>query len=336
MKKTNYVANLYAVGDLRYEARALPVPGSDEVLVRVRACGVCGSDVGRVYKTGTYHFPTVIGHEFAGEVVEDPKGELVGARVAVFPLLPCFACESCRAHRYATCENYDYYGSRRDGGMSDYLAVKRWNLLPLPDGVSFAEGAMCEPASVARHAVMRLSPDAGDTLLISGAGPIGILAGKWATSLGVSRIYYLDIDEEKLAFAERMGFYRYTPDVTVDCAIEGTGFSSALATLLSAVKPHGRVLLMGNPAGEMTLSQKEYWHVLRKELTLVGTWNSSYAGREDDWRASLAAMAEGVIDVRPLISHTYPLARVGDALSLMKEKKESYHKVMLVTEDNDE
>lgn len=336
MKKTNFAANLYAVGDLRCEQRRIPVPGENEVLVRVRACGVCGSDIGRVYKTGTYHFPTVIGHEFAGEVAADPKGELMGARVAVFPLLPCFSCESCWAERYATCENYDYYGSRRDGGMIDYLAVKRWNLIPLPDAVSFSEGAMCEPASVARHAIMRLSPRSGDTLLISGAGPIGIIAGQWAMSLGVTRVYYLDIDEEKLAFAERMGFYRYEAGTLVDCALEGTGISVPLATLLGAVKPQGRVLLMGNPAGEMTLSQKEYWHILRKELTLIGTWNSSYAETDNDWRAALSAMAEGVINVRPLISHTYPLSRVRDAFSMMKERKESYHKVMLTMEDNDE
>ena len=330
MKKTNKCANLYAINDLRIEEKAIPVCGEDEVLVEIKACGVCGSDIGRVFTSGTYHFPTVIGHEFSGVVIEDRTGEMTGWRVAVFPLLPCFECDSCKEERYATCKSYDYYGSRRDGGMAEYLAVKRFNLIPLPDGLSYEEGAMCEPVSVARHAVLKLDIKEGDSLLISGAGPIGIVAGLWARSLGASRVYYLDIDEKKLDFAKKMGFSVYEEGATIDCILEGTGAPSALEACLAAVKPFGRGVLMGNPAREMTLSQKGYWHILRKELTLKGTWNSSYAERENDWKESIRAMAEGKIDVQPLISHRYPLEDAMTALSLMKEKKESYHKVMLI------
>ena len=335
MKKTNYVANLYEIGDLRYEERAIPTPLDDEVLVKIRACGVCGSDLGRVFTSGTYHFPTVIGHEFAGEVIEDPKGEWTGKRVAVFPLLPCFSCDSCKAEEYATCKSYDYYGSRRDGGMSEYLAVKRWNLLALPDGVSFEAGAMCEPISVARHAVRKLGIEAGDRVLITGAGPIGVIAGQWARAMGAKAVYYIDIDEEKLTAAQAFGFEKHTEGCHIDCAIEGTGASSALEAALAAVKPFGRVVLMGNPSREVTLSQKGYWHVLRKELSLRGTWNSSFGETENDWRASLSALAEGKLDVLPLISHRFPLAKVNEAFALMKEKRERYHKVMLVMEDKE-
>lgn len=330
MKKTNKCANLHAIGDLRVEERDLPVCGEDEVLVEIKACGICGSDLGRVFTSGTYHFPTVIGHEFAGLVVEDKTGEMTGKRVAVFPLLPCFTCESCQTQNYATCKNYDYYGSRRDGGMAEYLAVKRFNLIPLPDGVSYEAGAMCEPVSVARHAVRKLDIREGDTLLISGAGPIGIVAGIWATAMGASRVYYLDIDENKLDFAKKMGFFAYEEGVTVDCILEGTGASGAFEACLGAVRPFGRGVLMGNPSREVTLSQKGYWHILRKELTLHGTWNSSYADLENDWKESLKAMAEGKIDVLPLISHRYSLDAVMSAFTMMKDKKESYHKVMLV------
>ena len=167
-------ANLHGINDLRYEDMPMPVCEEDEVLVAVKCCGICGSDIPRVYTKGTYHFPTVIGHEFAGKVVYDSKKELEGKKVAVFPLLPCFACDSCKEGNYATCENYDYYGSRRNGGMSEYLAVKRWNLLTVPENVSYHEAAMCEPVSVARHAICKLNIQQGDRLLISGAGPIGI------------------------------------------------------------------------------------------------------------------------------------------------------------------
>lgn len=111
--------------------------------------------------------------------------------------------------------------------------------------------------------------------------------------------------------------------------LEGTGVSSALESLLAALKPFGRAVLMGNPSGDMTLTQKGYWHILRKELTLLGTWNSSFSEKQNDWQASLTAMATGEISVSPLISHRYPLSSVNEALSMMREKKTFYHKVML-------
>lgn len=330
MKETIHHANLYAVNDLRYEETPRPVCGADEVLVEVKCCGICGSDMGRVYGKGTYHFPTVIGHEFSGRVAYDPRGELEGAAVTVFPLLPCFSCESCQKGSYATCENYDYYGSRRDGGMTEAIAVKRWNVLVMPRGLSFEEGAMCEPTSVARHAALKLSIQAGERVFVSGAGPIGLAVGQWAKSMGAAQVYYIDIDPRKIAFAEQLGFAAYQKGTVIDRALEGTGYSDALEACLAAVKPHGNVVLMGNPAGEIKLSQKAYWHILRKELHLAGTWNSSYSDVENDWKESLLAMAEGRINVKPLITHRYPLAQCNAAFEMMRQKEEFYSKVMLM------
>lgn len=324
------VANLHAVNDLRYEEINKPKCLDDEVLVEIKSCGICGSDIPRVFIKGTYHFPTVIGHEFSGIVVEDKTGEFTGKRVAVFPLLPCFKCNSCKNENYAACIDYDYYGSRRDGGMAEYIAVKRWNLVLLPDNIGYDEGAMCEPVSVGRHAVKKLNISKGDNILISGAGPIGIIAGQWAKSAGAKDIYYFDIDERKIEFAKTMGFKEYSDDVIIDCVIEGTGHSGAIEKCLKAVKPFGKVVLMGNPAGEVLLAQNTYWHILRKELTVLGTWNSSYAEKNNDWKASIKAISEGLIDVKPLITHRYPLSECNKAFNMMRERKEFYNKVMLV------
>lgn len=334
-KKFCMAANLHAVGDLRYEQLPIPPLAEDELLVKIKACGVCGSDVGRVFAKGTYHFPTVIGHEFAGVVEQDPEGKLDGMRVVVFPILPCFSCESCAVGSYPTCKSYDYYGSRRDGGMSEYLPVKRWNLLPLPDGISYEEGAMCEPISVGRHAIGKLELKKGERLLISGAGPIGLIAGQWARKAGVGEVCYFDIDERKLAFAKSLGFSEYTEGMTVDAVLEGTGAPDAVARCLAAVRAFGRVVLMGNPAGDVPLSQNTYWHVLRKELRLMGTWNSSYNDVDNDWRESLAALADGSLDVKPLITHTYPLSRVNEAFAMMKERREFYNKVLLIMNEEE-
>lgn len=327
--KTVKSANLHAVGQLIYEDIPLGCCEDDEVMVDVKSCGICGSDIGRVYLKGTYHFPTVIGHEFSGVVSYDPKGVLDSKRVVVFPMLPCFKCKSCEEENYATCEKYDYYGSRRDGGMTERLPIKRWNLLEMPEGLSFDEGAMCEPVSVARHAILKLEIRKGDSLFISGAGPIGIVAGQWARMMGAENIYYIDIDREKIDFAKSFGFLEYKEGVSVDCVLEGTGNSNALAKCLETIKPYGRMVLMGNPAGDVTMTQQVYWHILRKEINVKGTWNSSYSEKQNDWKESLRSMADGKINVKPLITHRLPLAECNKAFEMMKNKTEFYNKVML-------
>lgn len=322
-------ANLHGIDDLRYEDIENAVCEEDEVLVELKSCGICGSDIPRVFTKGTYHFPTIIGHEFSGLVVEDKSGEFSGKRVAIFPLLPCFKCESCRVENYAACSDYDYYGSRRDGGMAECIAIKRWNLVELPDNISYDEGAMCEPISVARHAVMKLDVQKGDNILISGAGPIGIICGQWAKSFGAENIYYFDIDQRKIDFSKQMGFNEYTEGVKIDKVIEGTGHSAALESCLKAVKAAGSVVLMGNPQGEIVMSQNTYWYILRKELTLLGTWNSSYGELKNDWKESVKALSAGKLNVKPLITHKYPLSECNTAFNMMKDRTEFYNKVIL-------
>ncbi len=329
MKKIFKAANLHAVNDLRYEDIQLCECKNDEVIVEVKSCGICGSDISRVYTKGTYHFPTVIGHEFSGKVVYDPENKILEEKVVIFPLLPCFKCKSCEEGSYATCENYDYYGSRRDGGMSEYIAVKRWNALIMPKNLSYDEGAMCEPVSVARHAILKLGIQNGDNIFISGAGPIGLIAGMWAKMFGAKDVFYIDVDERKTEFAKTLGFKEYKNDVLIDCALEGTGHGDALEKCLESVKPHGSMVLMGNPSGNVSMTQSTYWHILRKELKISGTWNSSFNDAENDWWESLKAMAEGAIDVKPLITHKFPLSDCNEAFEMMKKRSVFYNKVIL-------
>lgn len=329
MKETMKALNLHAVNDLRLDTLPMPECGEDEVLVKIAYCGICGSDIPRVYSKGTYHFPTVIGHEFSGTVEFDPRGELTGKRVAVFPLLPCFECDSCKDENYALCADYDYYGSRRDGAMAEYLAAKRWNLLILPDHVSLAAGAMCEPSAVALHATSKLGDLAGKSVLISGAGPIGILAAMFCTHKGAEKVYFFDLDESKIRAAEKLGFFEYTDDVAVDVSVEGTGAGPALARCLKALKPFGKIVLMGNPSRGVELTQQEYWYILRKELQLFGTWNSSYGEKVNDWRDAIDAMGKGIINPEALITHRFGMEEYQAAFELMRDRSEFYQKVML-------
>ena len=337
--------NLHGIGDLRYEDVPMPRRSDGEVLMKIRAVGICGSDIPRVFKKGTYHFPTVIGHEFAGEIVEAEDASLIGRGASVFPLLPCGKCEACRTEHYAQCSCYDYYGSRRDGAMAEYLAVKRENLCMMPEGVSYEEAAMCEPTAVAIHAFRKSGAGIGDTILIYGIGTIGLILAQWARTAGVRNIVLVGRTDDKVEFAKKLGFplamngkeespeklvQRVTDGRGADACIEGTGESEPWEACIRCARNYGTVVSMGNPVGEMGLSQDGYWKILRKELRIVGTWNSSFGRKEDDWLEAVRAMQDQRLDLQNLITHRFSLAEYKEAFSLMRERREMYCKVMFV------
>lgn len=333
--KTMKAAVLHAVNDLRYEDVPMPVVGEGEVLLKIGAAGVCGSDIPRIFTKGTYHFPTIPGHEFAGRIVEADEPALVGRKAAVFPLLPCRKCAACQVGEYVKCESYDYYGSRRDGAFAEYLAVDKRNLVLLDDSISLAEASLMEPAAVARAAIRRMQITLGDKVVIFGAGPIGLMAAQWAKRGGAGLVRVVDISEEKLEFARRLGFEAYDPDRDglVQCALEGTGATPALNNAIRALAPNGRLVLMGNPFGDMTIERGVYSEILRREITMVGTWNSSYNDRINDWKAVAEAMAAGDMVFEPLITHRFTLDRCHEALEMMRDKTEFFNKVTFVSDE---
>jgi len=136
-------AVLHAPGDLRMEQVPVPSVKADYVLMKVKAAGICGSDIDRVMKTGTYHFPTIPGHEFCGEIARTGTGVLnwkPGDRAVAAPIMPCYSCSSCQEGNYGQCDNYNYLGSRTDGGFAEYVAVPESNLIRLPDSISYLKG----------------------------------------------------------------------------------------------------------------------------------------------------------------------------------------------------
>jgi len=341
---------LHAINDLRYEDVEKPKPKQGEVLLKIRASGICGSDIPRVFTKGTYHFPTIPGHEFPGEIVELGAGtnkDLLGKKAAVFPLLPCRKCDMCEVGEYASCRDYNYFGSRCDGGFAEYIAVPVWNLVFADDNLSFEEAAMAEPAAVSLHALGRAGVELGDTVAIFGAGPIGLMLAEFAKAWGALKIILLDIDETKMDFAKKLG-YEYVldsrkedynneiMDITsgkgVDVVVEGSGASSALAGCLKSAKPLGSVVLMGNPFGDMNLMQKDYWEILRKQLKLFGTWNSSYTQNKNDWQTALDAMSKGKLNVKPFITHRADFSECNSAFEMVRDKSEFFNKVMFIND----
>jgi L-iditol 2-dehydrogenase len=318
------------------------------VVLRVGACGVCGSDIPRVFVQGTYRFPLIPGHELAGTVVETSEGvdpALVGRAATVFPLVPCRACAMCAIGEYAQCVDYDYLGSRCDGGFAEYARVPVRNLLPLPEGISIEEGAMTEPAAVAVHALRQAGVDIGDTVLVLGAGPLGLLVAMWAQAWGAARVLLTDIDPHKLEFARALGFSHVfnarEEDVAAavndvkkggaDLVVEASGSAAAFEQCMVAARTFGRVVLLGNPEGEMRLSQNAYWAILRKQLKLFGSWNSSYSDpARNEWQLALDFMAAGKLNVKPLITHRVSLEELFPALVRMRDRTVFSSKLMVV------
>ena len=345
--------NLYAPGDLRYEDVPTPLPKAGEALVKIHASGICGSDISRVLEKGTYSFPTIPGHEFAGQIVtvgDDVDSSYLHKKATVFPMLPCRKCALCQIGEYAQCTDYNYFGSRCDGGFAEYIAVPLWNIVPVPDNLSYEEAAMTEPAAVAIHALRQAAIEMGDNVAIFGAGPIGLMLAQWAKAWGADKVMLVDIDDTKIEFAKNQGFEltynskygntaQWIKEVTAgrgaDIAVEGAGVSQTLEGCLFCVRPFGKVVLMGNPAGEMKLSQKAYWEILRKQLKVSGTWNSNYSPLpKNEWQLAIRAMETGKINVKPFITHRTPLSEGIKPFQMMKDKTEFYNKVMFVMGDN--
>ena len=195
---------LHNVNDLRYEDVPMPNCPGGWVVVQVKASGICSSDIDRVFSKGTYHFPTIPGHEFSGVVhkVSSTDDEyLLGKRVGVFPLIPCKKCSQCKNKHYEMCSNYDYLGSRRDGGFAEYVAVPVWNLIEIPDTISFEEAAMLEPLSVGLHAIKLSNIQEQDTVAIIGTGMIGITAAQWAQKFTGNNVVVLGRSERTISGA---------------------------------------------------------------------------------------------------------------------------------------
>ena len=204
---------------------------------------------------------------------------------------------------------------------------------------------MCEPCAVAIHALSQAGISLGDTVAIFGAGPIGLLAAQIARGWGADKVVLVDVDEAKLSFAEELGFTytvnnkktdaaEYIRSVTggkgADVVLEAAGVSATLEGCLKSVKVFGKVVLMGNPAGNMEVTQKAYWEILRKQLTIRGTWNSSYNDFKNDWRLAVTCMEKGILKPEKMITHRYTLADCGKAFELARRRSEFYVKIMFV------
>ena len=201
----------YVLDDIGvYNLKEIDKPASKEgeVLVCVRAAGICGSDIPRAYFTGTYHYPLIPGHEFAGQVValgDGVEDKWLGKRVGVFPLIPCKECSPCRKKQYEMCQHYNYLGSRTDGGFAEYVTVPEWNLIELPANVSFEQAAMMEPMAVALHSIRKCQVTKEDTVAVCGLGTIGLFVVMFLKQMGCKKVLGLGNKEFQKKSIQKLG-----------------------------------------------------------------------------------------------------------------------------------
>ena len=414
---------LHGINEIRLETVELPALESGQALVAVKAAGICGSDIPRIYRTGAHRHPLIPGHEFSGvveSVGKETDSAWLGKRVGVFPLIPCGACGPCIKGQYEMCRNYGYLGSRRDGGFAEYVAVPAENLIELPDCVSFEEAAMLEPMAVAVHAVRRVLPEesraesgptgavnasgqtthgesrkpeqalpsetdgigqsmnqpqtdavapqavggilpAGtgveETIVVFGLGTIGLLLTALLLERGKSRrksggsggrvlvignkdfqrqkILELGLSAEAYCDSRAQDAGRWILERTGgrggDVIFECVGRNETLRQAVDSAAPAGRICLVGNPASDMALEREVYWKILRNQLTVTGTWNSSFSHKaSDDWHYALERLSRKDLMPSRLISHRFSLEEMEKGLHIMRDKSEDYVKIMAV------
>ena len=356
---------LYDIGDIRYTDVPDPEPQSGEVIVRVSCAGICGSDIPRIYQTGAHVMPLIPGHEFSG-VVEEPGNNVdnkwLGKRVGVFPLIPCGKCGPCRQKRYELCRHYNYLGSRCDGGFAEYVRVPAANLIEVPENVSMEAAAMLEPASVAMHAIRRAIPDFGTDsftpnlelrITVIGLGTIGLLLTSLLFGAGYRQILVIGKKTFQRQTAHRLGIpeenifasgsnsqqnqetlkewiSEKTDGNGADIVFECVGRNETAVQAIDAAAPMGTVVFVGNPYSDMQFPRDVYWKILRNQLTVTGTWNSSFTGEEnDDWHCVRRLLTKGRAKPEALITQRFPMEELEKGLRIMRDKTEEYVKVMM-------
>jgi len=319
------------------EVRDVPVPevAGDEVLIRVKAAAICGSDLGIYRYTAAYSgmaLPVVMGHEFAGEVAETGatvEGYATGDRVISESVKACGQCGFCREGMSNLCEDSTLFGIHVDGGFADYVAVPQGLLHRMPDGMSYEEAALVEPLGNAVHFVDDVTPyKPGDLVVVQGCGPIGLLSAQ-LFRLGGARVIIsgLGVDGVRLGVAEKLGFEAVNIDEVdlvervmelsggtgANVAFVAVGAPQAVKQALDLVRKRGTVTVVGIFGAEVPVDATR---LVRRELTVMG----AYDARPANFPTSIGLISQGKVNVRDVLTHRFPLDEAEEAFKVALDR----------------
>lgn len=339
--------------DVRYMDYEEPQVSAGMVKIRVKASGICGSDIPRVLHHGVHFYPIVLGHEFSGEVVEIGEGVTkvqVGDKVTGAPLLPCLKCDDCQNGNYSLCKHYSFIGSRQQGSNADYVVIPERNAVPFDKSISYEQGAMFEPSTVALHGLKLNDYKGGEYVAVLGCGTIGIFTAQWAKIFGAKKVVVFDISDERLALAKRMGADEVVNTTKEDFMADakaitgGKGYGYVFETAGQVPTMHmafelagnkANVCFIGTPHVDLTFTPKMWENMNRKEFKLTGSWMSysaPFPGKE--WELTAHYFATGQLKYDPeFVYKKIPMSQAQEAFQLFKTPGLVKGRILLVNED---
>ena len=339
---------LTAPGVLEFKKIAKPKPLRGELLIRVAYTGICGSDLPRSnLEKGARLYPLVLGHEFSGlveELGEGVEGFKKSDRICVAPLIPDPNCAYTKEGLYGLSENYNLIGTCSNGSLAEFVCVPKEHVLKISDDLDLLSACGVEPCSIAWHAATRVDIKAGDSVAVLGCGPIGQLAIQAAKIFGAKSVIAVDIFDEKLKLAKKLGAdftvnsknkdlleeVKKITTLGVDVVMETAGSSFTQRQSLLITRKRGRIVFVGISHQDLNLLANEAERILRAELSITGSWNSytsPYPGRA--WTSSLDEMQKGRIRFKELISHKISLQELGSFLPKMFKREIEFNKVIV-------
>jgi 2-desacetyl-2-hydroxyethyl bacteriochlorophyllide A dehydrogenase len=321
-----------------------PSVGQDEVLVQVRACGICGSDLDileGVRPKEVTAYPVIAGHEFSGEVVEfgpEVRGLKKGDKVAIDTLVRCNSCRNCRRGWTCHCLNgFHQLGCTRPGGLAEFVAVPQRLVYRLPSEMELTEAALAEPASCAAHGVSKAEIKPGDSVVILGGGPIGMLALQVARLFSPAKLVLVDLDDRKLEIGKKLGashtinarksdvaalIMDLTEELGADAIIECTGSLEPIQQNFSFIGTKGRLVVIGVP------TKLQFEIDFLKLLMRDAVFRPSNGYTTEIWLWVLHLLSHGYFDSQTIITHRLPLSDILRGMKVLQERKELAIKVM--------
>jgi len=338
MKKMK-AAFFHGKEDIQIHEIDIPKINEDEILIKVRVCGVCGSDVRSYYEgaEGRYKIPVILGHEVSGEVFKtggEIDGFAIGDRVVVAPIYGCGKCSFCVSGQENLCQNVMVFGCNVDGAFAEYMkipaqAIQRGALVKIPDELSDEEAVFIEPFSCCLHGILRANVEPGDTVLVIGAGSIGLAHLTLLKILGSGKVIVSDIVNKRLERAKKFGadvtvnskegnlplkVKKLTKNKGADSVIVAAPSKEAVEEGLKIVRRGGNLVLFGGcPANSVIQTDPNIIHY--SEITVTGSIDSTI----DDFRRTIQLISR--LNLKLFITHRFPLEEVHQAMQVMKDKK---------------
>lgn len=312
-----------------------PVPKENEVLIKVKAVGICGTDVPILKGLREVPIPLIPGHEFAGDIVEagkEVKNFKIGERVTAAIVIGCGHCYYCRKGIEVLCDNISETGIHVDGAFAEYVIVPEKVLHRLPENISYEEGASIDPIASSYHPIKKANIGCEDTVLLFGPGPIGLYAVQIIKAEGARKIIVAGVesDRERLELAKELGadeiiiinkdtdlveeVKKLTDNRLADIVVDATGSPVVFDNAIKTVRGHGQIILIGLTHEKATIDANQ---IVRKEIIVRGSLCYTW----DDFKESLDLVEDGRVKVDPLISHSFKLSEIDDAMKVIDERK---------------